>query len=994
MQRALLFLALSSVGSGLSAQTLVKDFNTTPVPEPNSSDPFGYYELGNGEVLFAAKTLDHGSELWITDGTSSGTRLVLDIQPGHQSSSPRQFTPLASGEVLFTATTVDLGWELWKTDGTAAGTVLVKDVDPGPGNGTAVQLTPLGTEVLFLADDGVNGWEVWKTDGTTAGTDILVDLAPFGMSNGTAQMASTGTGLVVFSALIDLTWELWVTDGTAVGTAKILDLEGTNINNPTYLTSADGYVTFLAQSGGVSFVRFVTDGTSAGTFSTGARGLSQPAVIGSTSIFFNESPSGSQALWSTDGTPGGTGPFLSTSASPSFVGVVNNQLIFSDDDGTGDRDLFVTDGTLAGTAFLSEIWIPNHSAGEWGGSIGSEYYFGAFDGAIEGIYRTDGTPLGTVSVSTLDVNSFTGFVATANGALFAANDPALGTEPHITDGTPGGTQLLANLFVDGGTEPGFPQIAGRLRDKAIVLGEDGVSPFDVWISDGTPAGTTPLIEASPGPETLWPSAFASNGQRFLFGPGSSSLGTDPWFSDGTVSGTYQLPVGTTAPGFTVREAVALGSRFFLSASTDATGWEPWITDGTLAGTESLGDLLVGTEGSFPDAFYVWNERVYFMAFLPSTGYEPWVSDGTVAGTIPLGETLPGDDGLAWPDFVGLGDYVYFRSGGDPNGSESELWRTDGTPAGTSLFADLVAGPAPSNPTDLIVVNDRLVFAAGPNTAREIFSSDGTTVTQLSSGPGSLDGPVKVSDELAVLWRFNEAAGQTFVTMWSTNGLQSGTGFQGQFEGYGGFFHMPTRLTESKILVNRVDDEGGMQPWSVDGSASGSSKLFELDPTGNYSLEFTRVGELVLFEGDDGVHGRELFSFPLSLLEDSLVESFGFGVQGAQGTPILSVTGDVSATATQPFEVVLENGAPNAPAFLVVAREPTAIALPTVTLWTPTFNLLYTLATDATGRAALTVPPSPGFTGQRFVAQGFVLDAQGTAFGLASATPGLELIFGP
>ena len=66
----------------------------------------------------------------------------------------------------------------------------------------------------------------------------------------------------------------------------------------------------------------------------------------------------------------------------------------------------------------------------------------------------------------------------------------------------------------------------------------------------------------------------------------------------------------------------------------------------------------------------------------------------------------------------------------------------------------------------------------------------------------------------------------------------------------------------------------------------------------------------------------------------------------------------------------------------------------MTLWTPTFNLLYTLATDATGRAALTVPPSPGFTGQRFVAQGFVLDAQGTAFGLASATPGLELIFGP
>jgi ELWxxDGT repeat protein len=75
-----------------------------------------------------------GSELWVTDGTREGTRLVRDIVPGELSSGPG-FTPMAAvgGRVFFGANDGVRGHELWVSDGTAAGTVMVADLFPGVG---------------------------------------------------------------------------------------------------------------------------------------------------------------------------------------------------------------------------------------------------------------------------------------------------------------------------------------------------------------------------------------------------------------------------------------------------------------------------------------------------------------------------------------------------------------------------------------------------------------------------------------------------------------------------------------------------------------------------------------------------------------------------------------------------------------------------------------------------------------------------------------------
>lgn len=88
---------------------------------------------------------------------------------------------VADGRLVFTAIgfTPDRGFELWGTDGTPAGTRMVRDINPGLNRSFPYLLFSLSTgQVVFRADNGTNGFELWTTDGTTAGTTLLRDIAP------------------------------------------------------------------------------------------------------------------------------------------------------------------------------------------------------------------------------------------------------------------------------------------------------------------------------------------------------------------------------------------------------------------------------------------------------------------------------------------------------------------------------------------------------------------------------------------------------------------------------------------------------------------------------------------------------------------------------------------------------------------------------------------------------------------------------------------------
>src|SRR5262245_39736927 len=60
-------------------------------------------------------------------------------------------------------------------------------------------------------------------------------------------------------------------------------------------------------------------------------------------------------------------------------------------------------------------------------------------------------------------------------------------------------------------------------------------------------------------------------------------------------------------------------------------------------------------------------------------------------------------------FVTLGGFVYFPATDEIAGRE--LWRTDGTPQGTSRLADVCPGACSSNPSMLARLGDRIVWSA-------------------------------------------------------------------------------------------------------------------------------------------------------------------------------------------------------------------------------------------------------------------------------------------
>ncbi|HKI00721.1 MAG TPA: ELWxxDGT repeat protein [Thermoanaerobaculia bacterium] len=274
------------------------------------------------QVFFVAADADHGEELWTSDGTAEGTRMLADLEPGlQQGSQPRSLT-VFGGRLYFTASVGEGGRELWRSDGTPGGTVLVKDVDPRPGRGSEPQnLTGHAGRLYFSAADEEHGLELWSTDGTAAGTVLTAELTPGPDGFFMTHLISAGSRLFLSGGPADFTKQgLYVSDGTAAGTRRI---------NPV-LIQID------------------------------AREIATPAVFNGRLLFAS---TGDQVLWASDGTEEGTDPLLNADGmeicEPESYRVLAGQLYFTT---AQEGGLYQTDGTPPGTSRILELSAPAEAA--------------------------------------------------------------------------------------------------------------------------------------------------------------------------------------------------------------------------------------------------------------------------------------------------------------------------------------------------------------------------------------------------------------------------------------------------------------------------------------------------------------------------------------------------------------------------------------------------------------------------------------------------------
>jgi ELWxxDGT repeat protein len=147
-----------------SAPVLVAD--AMPGPTGSVVSPWPLVVSGS-KVFFVASVPATGQELWRSDGTAAGTAIVRDVNPGTGAGClGGRVTPVcASGLVLFQGTEPGRGSEMWLTDGTPGGTRLLFDLVPGAGSGLQGNqvsdgwATLLGTTWFFLGTTPATGTE-------------------------------------------------------------------------------------------------------------------------------------------------------------------------------------------------------------------------------------------------------------------------------------------------------------------------------------------------------------------------------------------------------------------------------------------------------------------------------------------------------------------------------------------------------------------------------------------------------------------------------------------------------------------------------------------------------------------------------------------------------------------------------------------------------------------------------------------------------------------
>ena len=539
----------------------------------------------NGIVLLHGRAPATGRELWRTDGTTAGTT-VLDYCTGPCSFlnfGNTRFATLPGGVVFSRLGSADL----WRTDGTAAGIVpLVQFVNCGK-NSDLDDLTSFASTVYFAACNA--GPEVmWRTDGTVAGT-VAVAMGTDGASSSPAFAGSAAAKAIFAAARPDVGREIWSTEGTEASTQLLADLTagagGTEwwgvaslgelfaFTTPPQLGAGplwstdgspagtreiaaiatdytrrapvrDGLALFGEGGVGGFSHPFRTDGTPEGTFAvarpagpgalTGlALGKDPIAVYGSGfAMTIGDSTQSRGEVWLTvDGREEATR--FSLGVMCAWVTAVEERLFLAcpRDNTVNDLDLWISDGTFSGTHLLADL--PGDALPGWAGLDG-KLFFSVAGAAGASLWSSDGTAAGTAPLSSIaTVPSEPRALTVSGGVLFFAGFTfETGYELWRTDGTAAGTYLLRDL--DPGPASGLAPTFES--DSAIAAASGGVvftattgtRGAELWWSDGTQAGTVPLVEVAPGPASSSASGLRRAGSRVYFAADDGVRGREPW----------------------------------------------------------------------------------------------------------------------------------------------------------------------------------------------------------------------------------------------------------------------------------------------------------------------------------------------------------------------------------------------------------------------------------------------------------------------------------
>lgn len=762
---------------------------------------------------------------------------------------------------------------------------LLKDINTSSNGSSADNYIAGPGGLTFFTAELPNsmGRKLFKTDGTTSGTAQLgaasVDRIDMLFLNGLLYFSRAGT--------------LWATDGTEAGTYQV-KITGTIPTGVIHLTASNGKIIFIANTGTEGQEPWVSDGTDAGTFLLkdiypGTTGSNNPGygsyypkdVNGVVFFTARDNTANGFELWKTDGTTAGTvfvkniNTVANASSNIRELTAMGSILYFTADNGTIGEELWKSDGTNAGTVLVRDIIAGAGSSFVSSLTVkGTELFFHMGSGVNAGLWKTTGTSASTVAVKT-GIYPY-GAMINVNGALyFGASMAGIGVEIFKSDGTTAGTGLLKDISTN--TTDSYPELLTNVNGTLFfVARQESFNDREVWKSDGTAAGTVmvknlqPIFGGGSSPYDLT----ASNNKLFFTpsSPGDYS-GSEPWVSDGTSAGTIQLKDINNYTQYSTNEqnSLLVGNELFFPVNSNI-GNRICKTDGTEAGTIVLttADLLnpdYTARVQYQTPLVHANGKLFFLASRQGSfsDTEIFTSDGTPAGTALLKDIDNNEYASSQPAYLTkVGNLVYFAATNAAAGRE--LWKSDGTAAGTVMVKDIYSGSSNSGPTGLTEMNGLVYFAANGNdgAGAELWKSDGTvagTVRVKDIYAGANGGFPRNMVVLNGRLYFVASTAANGSELWTSDGTDAGT-YEVKDIYSGGQSSDPTDLIlwNNKIVFTAYTNANGREIWISDGTNIGTYLLVDVIPgaTSSNPIKLVAGTDKFYFVGNNGVNGSELW----------------------------------------------------------------------------------------------------------------------------------------
>jgi len=687
--------------------------------------------------IFPGYDSEHGMELWITkDGKTPEFVKELD-NGGTLSSYPGNFVK-AGDKIFFVADTPQYGQELWVTDGTEDGTHIVKDIAEGTEDTNIFYLTAFGDKVIFKVGINFSNEEPWVSDGTPEGTFMLKDIN-----------------------------------------------EGPSNSNPSDFTVYDGKVYFIAKSQNEGSEVWSTDGTTAGT-----------------KILTNyHSENDYKSIYS--------------------LKVADERLWFVNETNDG-YELIKSDGTTAGTEAVDE----DVSYSVLTTFKDRLYYFsGAY---LKYATRDSETQVRTVTPKKYDLTPG------ENMMYLVPVDNRTQYTLLVTDGEVGGTM---EEVLDGKSENcNSVSFRTTIGDTLFFSTDiDSAEGNELFKADGS---TFSLVkDIYPGETSSNPSKLIPIGNKLYFTATTDTEGRELWVSDGTEAGTHivkDINPGTDGSGIGIYSITAIDNKLYFNARSADGDNELWTSDGTEDGTE-----LYVNANKEPKSGLTPESNIYRVGdkFVFMKGNEVWVSDGTAEGTADTGEAS-----YAISLNADMGDYKVFIL---QNGDSSKIMKTDGTLAGTSIIEDFafISGY-------LSVTGGKLFFVGSKASGEteKLYVSDGTA----DSAEPFLDADNEEMENISVLAGIDEMAlfttrstdGTTYTyKLYVTDGTSAGTKAisettteESEDNFYDGFLFSDDGIG----YYANYSAENGFELWSTDGTAAGTVLVKHITDASGEDVYFSSI----------------------------------------------------------------------------------------------------------------------------------------------------------